>query len=127
MIEFMTLMCQHPLTFAFILICLLVFIGLTYDFILMLFGRRGFQDNLDPCHCGNRKRDDGLEPANVPKNPPPPSTLEREEGIPDDGEIEDEFENCVGGEYCYDEIDPLIRKDWEQEEKGKERKAAYGS
>jgi hypothetical protein len=53
MIEFFTLMCEHPGVFFMVAVCVLIFIGMTYDFILRLFNRngrktvRGFNLDLD--------------------------------------------------------------------------------
>ena len=53
MIEFFTLMCEHPWVFFMVAVCVLIFIGMTYDFILRLFNRngrktvRGFNLDLD--------------------------------------------------------------------------------
>ena len=41
MIEFFTLMCEHPGVFFMVIVCALIFIGMTYDFILKLFKRQG--------------------------------------------------------------------------------------
>lgn len=39
MIEFFTLMCQHPGVFFMVSVFALIFIGMTYEFILKLFKR----------------------------------------------------------------------------------------
>ena len=74
MIEVLTILIEHPLTFGFLVLCFLGFIGMTYDFILRLFNRngrktvRGFNLDLDD--------DDDDEPSEespvvVPDDNPP--------------------------------------------------------
>ena len=48
MIEFFTLMCQHPWVFFMVSVFALIFIGMTYEFILKLFKRNTpSQDNYE--------------------------------------------------------------------------------
>ena len=43
MIQALTILVEHPLTFGFMILCFMGFVGLTYDFILRLFGRQGYK------------------------------------------------------------------------------------
>lgn len=45
MIQALTILIEHPLTFGFMILCFMGFVGLTYDFILRLFGRPGYKQS----------------------------------------------------------------------------------
>ena len=47
MIEFFTLMCEHPVVFFMFSVFSLVFVGMTYEFILGLFKRKRGSLNID--------------------------------------------------------------------------------
>lgn len=83
---------EHPLTFAFLVICLLVFIGMTYGFILHLFGKKGIGNPLNEHWVGtiNDAPPPPPEPAKVPNPPLPPNdTLKAEEDLPCTDDEED--------------------------------------
>lgn len=86
MIEFFTLMCQHPGVFAMFSVFALIFIGMTYDFILRMFNRKHDKPvNPHVLDLGyDDDKDEPEEPANVPLNGPPPDELEGEEEIPEE-------------------------------------------
>lgn len=46
MIQALTILVEHPLTFGFIILCFLGFVGMTYEFILRLFKRNSLHDEL---------------------------------------------------------------------------------
>ena len=46
MVEVITILVEHPLTFGFLILCFLGFIGMTYEFILRLFKRNSVHDEL---------------------------------------------------------------------------------
>lgn len=89
---------EHPLTFAFLVICLLVFIGMTYEFILHLFGKKGIGNPLNEHWVGtiNDAPPPPPEPAKVPNPPTPPDdVLEAEEDLPCKDFKDDDEENYV--------------------------------
>lgn len=92
MIEVITILVEHPMTFGFLLIFFLVFVHMTYEFILRMFGRTGpSKNNYMVPDFG--ESDEPLEPSNVP-NPdmPPDDIIEAEADIPCDGDEREEEE-----------------------------------
>jgi hypothetical protein len=76
---------DHPWIFAFLVLCVLAFIRMTYDFILRLFGKKGFENKTDEHWVGtiNDAPPPPPEPAKVPNPPTPPDdVLEAEEDLP---------------------------------------------
>lgn len=76
MIEVLTILLEHPVTFVILVLCFLGFIGMTYEFILRLFGRKGMVDEKDGLDIDDK--DDPPEPSTVPKPDGPDDTLEDE-------------------------------------------------
>lgn len=75
MIEFFTLMCEHPGVFFMVAVCALIFIGMTYDFILRLFNRGGRKTKSN-CKLDLGDEDEPPEDSNVVKpDDPPPTTI----------------------------------------------------
>jgi hypothetical protein len=95
---------KHPILFVMAMIAGLVFIGMTYEFILRMFNKSapGFPE---PKSDG----DEGTEPpepANVPKPPTPPKdTLKGAEEIPDGAEEVENEDGTTTVEYTYDDTD----------------------
>jgi hypothetical protein len=85
MTQALLILVEHPLTFGFIILCFLGFIGMTYEFILKLFGRKGIIEDAPGFEKnGGGKQGEPPEPALV-KNPDgPDDTLEAQEDIPVD-------------------------------------------
>ena len=130
MIQALTILVEHPLTFGFIILCFLGFVGMTYEFILRLFKRNSLHDELknkldmeDKDDIVEDEQTEPPEPANVPVNDPPPDTLVAEEQIP-----EEEYE------FNPDWDKQQIHSDWhlenpyyeEQEEKANEKELTNG-
>lgn len=88
MTQILLILVEHPLTFGFLILCFMGLVGMTYEFILRLFGRKGIMDNDGkPFANGKKKGEDPLEHANVRNPDGPDDTLEAEEDIPvEDGE-----------------------------------------
>ena len=128
MIEILTILVEHPFTFGFLVLCLLGFAHMTYQFILRLFGRNGLDEN-DDKRPDFGASDEPLEASNVP-NPdvPPDGIMEAEEDIPCDGDEREEEEKEEEQEYEYnpDWNKVWIHSDWntsnpygKQQRKGK--------
>ena len=104
--QFLTNILEHPVLFVILLMFVMGFVGMTYDFILKLFGKK-------PLHFFNYstdyEKDEGKnneppEPANVPKPPAPPSdTLKGAEEIPDGAEELENEDGTTTVEYTYDD------------------------
>lgn len=60
MIEVITILVEHPLTFGFLVLCFLWFIGMTYEFILRLFKRNSVHDDLNRKLDMFEQQDDGI-------------------------------------------------------------------
>ena len=75
MIEVLTILIEHPLTFGFLVLCFLGFVGMTYEFILRLFGRKGMTDEKRDLDIDDGE-DDPPEPSNVPGPDGPDDNLE---------------------------------------------------
>ena len=79
---------DHPWLFTLLVLCTLAFIRITYDFILRLFGKKGFDNSLGDNWegtVGDAPPDmpKPPEPSKVPNPPLPPNdTLEAEEDLP---------------------------------------------
>ena len=92
---------KHPILFVMAMIAGLVFIGMTYEFILRMFNKStpGFPEL--------KSNDEGAEPpepANVPKPPTPPNdTLKGAEEIPDGAEEVENEDGTTTVEYTYDD------------------------
>ena len=72
MASVVTILMEHPLTLGFLTLCFLGFVRMTYEFILRLFGKHGFQENFL-----SGDEDDGMpppedSPVDDPDNEPPP-------------------------------------------------------
>ena len=74
MIQALTILIEHPLTTGFLVLCVLAFIRMTYDFILRLFGRKGMPNAFEG---GNK---DDIPPK---EEPPENSNVDNPDG-PDD-------------------------------------------
>ena len=90
---FMALL-EHPLVFGFLVLCFLGFVGMTYEFILRLFGRKGMvEDRLEEFNgkldLGGNDDEPPKETANVPKPDGPDDVLEGKNEIPTDDTEED--------------------------------------
>lgn len=113
MIEILTILVEHPFTFGFLVLCLLGFVHMTYQFILRLFGRNGLDEN-DDKRPDFGASDEPLETSNVP-NPdvPPDGIMEAAGDIPcDDDEREDEEKEEQEYEYNPDWKKVWIHSDW---------------
>ena len=113
MIEILTILVEHPFTFGFLVLCLLGFVHMTYQFILRLFGRNGLDENNDK-RPDFGASDEPLETSNVP-NPdvPPDGIMEAEGDIPCDGdEMEYEEKEEQKYEYNPDWKKVWIHSDW---------------
>ena len=90
---------KHPMLFVLTMISVLVFIGMTYEFILRMFKRTTPVDDLPDEDNG---RAEPPEPANVPKPPIPPNdTLKGAEEIPDGAEEVENEDGTTTVEYTY--------------------------
>ena len=97
---------KQPILFVITMVAMLVFIGMTYDFILKMLNKQlphgdSPTDGVD--------EDDGEvseppEPTNVPKPPTPPNdTLKGAEEIPDGAEEVENEDGTTTVEYTYDD------------------------
>ena len=66
---------EHPLTTGFLVLCALGFVRMTYDFILRLFGRKGFPNVLEDKN-DKPKKEEPPEDSNVPNPNGPDDILE---------------------------------------------------
>ena len=84
MTQALLILVEHPLTFGFLVLCFMGLVGMTYEFILRLFGRKGIMENDEkkPVAKGKKKGEDPMEPSNVPNPDGPDDTLEAEDDIP---------------------------------------------
>lgn len=77
MSQILLMLLEHPLTFGFIILCALGFIRMTYDFILRLFGRKGFPNVLEIENKDDTPpKEDPPEDSNVPNPDGPDDILE---------------------------------------------------
>ena len=81
MIQALTILVEHPLTFGFIILCFLGLTRMTYDFILRLFGRKGMPE-FQLSNDSDSNESEPPEPAKVPNPDGPDDTLEAEEDVP---------------------------------------------
>ena len=85
MTQFALTLMDHPVLFFLVLLSILSFIGMTYEFILRLFGKPslvgGSHEDLDLDDEG------GMEGSNVPLNPAPDDVLHESEQIPESGDV----------------------------------------
>lgn len=97
---------KQPFLFIITIVAILVFIGMTYDFILKLFGwMDGQKDHANVKFVedsGSEDTDEPPEPTNVPKPPTPPNdTLKGAEEIPDGAEEVENGDGTATVEYTY--------------------------
>ena len=113
MFDFLTALLGHPILFVIVLLVMLGFMGMTYEFILRLFGKKSMKEWLPSSDSIPRWPDDledepPPEPAKVPKPPVgPKDTLSEEAEIEGGEEVEDENGN-IEFHYIYksDELAP---------------------
>ena len=84
MSQILLMLLEHPLTTGFLVLCGLGFIRMTYDFILRLFGRKGFDGILSGTGGEGTVGDAPPEPPKVPNPDGPDDILEVEAGTPDE-------------------------------------------
>lgn len=98
--EFLIALLDHPVLLVVILMFIMGFVGMTYEFILRLCGKDPFLDK--PSQDNGGANEEPPEPANVPKpDTDPDDELEGAEEIPDGAEeVEDEDGNATV-EYTY--------------------------
>lgn len=98
--EFLIALLDHPVLLIVILMFIMGFVGMTYEFILRLCGKEAFLEKPSQGKGGENK--EPPEPANVPKPPTDPDDeLEGAEEIPDGAEeIVDEDGNTTV-QYTY--------------------------
>lgn len=98
--EFLIALLDHPVLLVVILMFIMGFVGMTYEFILRLGGKEAFLEKPSQGNGGENK--EPPEPANVPKpDTDPDDELEGAEEIPDGAEeVEDEDGNTTV-EYTY--------------------------
>ena len=85
MSQILLMLLEHPLTFGFIILCALGFIRMTYDFILRLFGRKGFPNVLESENKDDTSpKEEPPDDSNVPNPDGPDDILEVEAGTPDE-------------------------------------------
>ena len=96
--EFLMALLEHPMLLVVILMFFMGFVGMTYEFILRICGKKPF---LEP-PVKDDPSEDPPEPANVPKpDTDPNDELEGAAEIPDGAEeVEDEDGNTTV-EYTY--------------------------
>ena len=84
----LTLM-EHPVLFTLVLLSLLSFIGMTYEFLLRLFNRNSLlgEGKGGGLELGDGDSDNGCDNSGVPVNPDPDDILHVENSLPD-GESE---------------------------------------
>ena len=90
--QFLISLLDHPILLVILLMCFLGFIGMTYDFVLRLYGKKPFL--VRPGNDDDEDSTEPPEPANVPKPPTDPNdTLKGEAEIEGAEEVEDEDGN----------------------------------
>ena len=91
--------------FVFSSICILVLIGMTYEFITRILSM-GLTTNFGKCHCPHHGKNDGgsqppMETSPVPAKPTKPDdVLEGAEEIPSDDGDSNEIEYIYKGSCC---------------------------
>lgn len=100
--QFLLALLEHPGILISLLVFILVFIGMTYEFILRLFGKGTSNTSFPQVDGDDDSEEEPPEPANVPKPPTDPDDeLEGAEEIPDGAEeIMDEDGNTTV-QYTY--------------------------
>ena len=100
--QFLLALLEHPGILISLLVFILVFIGMTYEFILRLFGKGTSNTSFPQVDGDDDSEEEPPEPANVPKPPTDPDDeLEGAEEIPDGAEeIVDEDGNTTV-QYTY--------------------------
>lgn len=116
--QFLIALLEHPVLLVILLMCFMGFMGMTYEFILRLCGKKPFLEM--PMDDGYDYDDDvePSEPSNVPKPPTNPDDVLKGEAELDNNEIEgaEEIEDEDGNKtveyiYCADK-DPLDDNYW---------------
>lgn len=96
---------KQPFLFIIAIVAILVFIGMTYDFILKLFGMDGQKDHANGRFVedsGSEDTEEPPEPTNVPKPPTPPNdTLKGAAEIPDGAEEVENGDGTTTVEFTY--------------------------
>lgn len=132
--QFLMALLEHPVILLVLLMFFMGFVGMTYEFILRMCGKKPFLETPNRDEGGN---EEPPEPANVPKPPTDPDgELQAAEEIPDGAEeVEDEdgnttvqytYSKSIAGyedvpqEYMYsigdpDDNRPWWAKDWDNE------------
>ena len=133
--QFLMALLEHPIVLVVLLMFFMGFVGMTYEFILRMCGKKPF---VEPSARGSYRGDEPPEQASVPKPPTDPDgELQAAEEIPDGAEeVEDEDGNVtvqytypksiagyyedVPQEYMYsigdpDDNRPWWAKDWDNE------------
>lgn len=77
--QILLMLLEHPLTTGFLVLCCLGFIRMTYDFLLRLFGRKGFPNVLEGENKNDKPKEEPPEDSNVPNPDGPDDILEVEE------------------------------------------------
>lgn len=97
--EFLIALLDHPVLLVVILMFIMGFVGMTYEFILRMCGKKPFLETPNGDEGGNKEPP---EPANVPKpDTDPDDELKGAAEIPDGAEeVEDEDGNATV-EYTY--------------------------
>ena len=97
--QFLLALLEHPVILLMLLMFFMGFVGMTYEFILRMCGKKPFLETPTKDEGGN---EEPPEPANVPKPPTDPDDeLEGAEEIPDGAEeIVDEDGNTTV-QYTY--------------------------
>lgn len=101
---------KHPTLFILTMVMGLIFIGMTYNFILAMFGKKTPFDSIAP----KGGEWEPPETSNVPNPTPPPNdTLKGAEEIPDGAEEVENEDGTTSVIYTYDENEPWwSKKHW---------------
>lgn len=106
--QFLLALLEHPGILISLLVFILVFIGMTYEFILRLFGKGTSNISSPKVDGDDDSEEEPPEPANVPKPPTgPKDTLKGEAEIEGAEEIEDEDGNVSTELFYNDSNGPL--------------------
>ena len=102
---------KHPILFVLTMVMGLIFVGMTYNFILSMFGKKTPFDSISPKDGGEWEPP---ETSNVPSSTTPPDdTLKGAEEIPDGAEEVENGDGTTTVEYTYDEDEPWwSKKHW---------------
>ena len=88
--QILLMLLEHPLIVGFLVLCFLGLVGMTYDFILKLFGRKSCGCD---CGCGGN----GNKPI-----PPESSLVDNPDGPDDTLSAQEEVPREDNSEYVYD-------------------------